>query len=108
MPGYRQNHALYVLREIKWIVCQYIVFMEKCISVPHDREQNFAFLLMRKKYFDWGRFWKKNLRAQWKSQPPPPNKKMVVAIFIDIGHCHACTKSLNMLNKTWANPLDIV
>jgi hypothetical protein len=37
MPGYRQSHALYVLREIKWIVCQCIVFMEKCISVPHDR-----------------------------------------------------------------------
>ena len=43
MPGYRQSHALYVLHEIKWIVCQCIVFMEKCISVPHDRENNFCF-----------------------------------------------------------------
>jgi hypothetical protein len=28
---------------------QCIVFMEKCISVPHDRKNIFAFLLMRKK-----------------------------------------------------------
>jgi hypothetical protein len=41
--SYRQSHALYVLHEIKWIVCQCIVFMEKCISVPHDRN-NFVLL----------------------------------------------------------------
>jgi hypothetical protein len=34
--------------------------MGKCISVPHDRKTNFAFLLMRKKYFDWGISEKKN------------------------------------------------
>ena len=35
--------------------------------------------LMRKKYFDW-KVLKFFLRAQWKSQVPPPDKKMVVAL----------------------------
>ena len=72
MPGYRQSHALYVLREIKWIVCQCIVFMEKCISVPHDRKTNFCFPS------HWGRFWKKNYEHN-ENPRPPFNKKMVVA-----------------------------
>ena len=30
---------------------QCIVFMEKCISVPHDREKNFCFPTHEKKIF---------------------------------------------------------
>jgi hypothetical protein len=44
------------------------VFKEKCISVSHDRKKTtFAFLLMRKKYFDWGRFWKKSTNTMNKN-----------------------------------------
>jgi hypothetical protein len=39
-----------------WVVN--IVFMEKCISVPHNGKTILAFLLRRRKYFYWGRFWK--------------------------------------------------
>jgi hypothetical protein len=70
MPGYRQSHALYVSREIKWIVCQCIVFMEKCISVPHDRENNFCFPSHEKT---------KKIFTSTMKIPAPPNKKMVVA-----------------------------
>ena len=45
-PDRKKNIALLNLSS------QCIVFMEKCISVPHDRKTIFAFLLMRKKYFD--------------------------------------------------------
>ena len=79
MPGYRQSHALYFLREIKWIVCQCIVYMEKCISVPHDRKIIFCFPSHEKKIFWLRKVLKKNLRAQSKSQAPP-NKKMDVAL----------------------------
>jgi hypothetical protein len=71
--SYRQSHALYVLHEIKWIVCQCIVFMEKCISVPHDRN-NFVLLSFS---------WEKNILTEEGSEiffyehnenprPPPP------------------------------------
>ena len=48
MPGYRQRHALYVIREIKLIVCQCIVFMEKLYFCSTWEEKMIAYLLMRK------------------------------------------------------------
>jgi hypothetical protein len=63
-------------------VCQCIVFMENVFLFHMIRKKNFAFLLMRKKYVDWGRFWKKNLRAQWKSQPPLLIRKWLLRYFV--------------------------
>jgi hypothetical protein len=44
-PARKKNIALLNLSS------QCIVFMEKCISVPHNRKTIFAFLLRRRKYF---------------------------------------------------------
>ena len=37
-------------------------------------KKNFAFLLIRKKYFDWGRFWKKNYKHNENPRPPQIRK----------------------------------
>ena len=53
--------------------------MEKCISVLHDREKNVCFRSLKKRYFDWGRFWK--IFYEHNENPRPhPDKKMVVAL----------------------------
>ena len=44
-PAKKKNVALLNLSS------QYIVFMEKCISVPHDRKNNFCFPSHEKKIF---------------------------------------------------------
>ena len=66
------------------IICQFIVFKEKCISVPHDRKKQLLLFLS----------WEKNILTEEGSEknnyeynkipapppPPSPNKKMVVAL----------------------------
>ena len=70
-PAEKKNIALLNLSS------QCIVFMEKCISVPHDGKKIVAFLLMRTKYFDWKKIYEHNENPR---PPPPPDKKMVVAL----------------------------
>ena len=78
--SYRQSHALYVLHEIKWIVCQCIVFIWKYAFLFHMIEIIFfSFLLMRKKYFD-RKVLKFFFTSTMKIPDPTPNKKVVVAL----------------------------
>ena len=66
-PARKKNIALLNLS-------QCIVFMEKCISVPHDRKKNFAFLLMRKNILTG-----EGSEKKFTSTMTIPDNKMVVA-----------------------------
>ena len=57
---------------------QCIVFMEKCISVPHDRKTIFCFPSQEKKIFLLEGSENK-FTSTMKIPPPTPDKKMVVA-----------------------------
>jgi hypothetical protein len=55
-----------------WIWVVNVLFLWKNVFLFHMiGKQIFAFLLMRKKYFDWGRFWNFFYEHNEKSRPPP-------------------------------------
>ena len=78
MPGNRQSHVLYVLREIKLIACQCNVSMEKCISVPHGRKTFLCFPSHEKKNILTEEGSEKQFTSTMKIPAPPLLRKWLL------------------------------
>ena len=67
-----------------WIWVVNVLFLWKTVFLFHLIGKNiFTFLLMRKKYFDWGRFWK-NIYEHNENPRPLQMRKWLLPYFINI------------------------